>query len=104
MTTPNPGTAELEKRIEELMKEFDRQFVKDNGPYVEPSFSDPIGQVGPVKFFIRETIQSERQQAKQEFAKELRKELWRDLHNAQAFELKDHVMNTIDALLGEEAE
>ena len=37
-------------------EEFDKEFMKDNGPDVEPSFSDPNGQYGPVKAFIRDLL------------------------------------------------
>ena len=37
-------------------EEFDKEFMKDNGSDVEPSFSDPNGQYGPVKAFIRDLL------------------------------------------------
>ena len=40
--------------------EFDREFVRDNGAYIEPSFIDPNGDVNPVKAFIRQLIAEER--------------------------------------------
>ena len=42
--------------IKKREEEFDKQFVKDNGENVEPSFIDPNGSVGPIKQFHQETI------------------------------------------------
>jgi len=44
--------------IKEMEKEFDRQFVKYNGRYIEDSFIDPNGLVGPVRKFIKEYTRS----------------------------------------------
>jgi len=40
----------------EFEKQFDKEFVKDCGPNIQPIFRDPVGDVGPVKQFIREII------------------------------------------------
>ena len=42
-------------------KKFDEEFVRDNGENIEPSFKDPDGSVGPIKYFIRELLQQERE-------------------------------------------
>ena len=39
-------------------KEFDTQFVKDEGDKMEDTWLDAVGCVGPVKYFIQETINS----------------------------------------------
>lgn len=44
--------------IQNMEKEFDRQFVKYNGRYIEDSFIDPNGLVGPVRKFIKEYTRS----------------------------------------------
>jgi len=41
-----------EKRLEE----FDREFVKDCGPDVEPIFICAVGSVGPIRQFLSESI------------------------------------------------
>jgi len=35
---------------------FDRQFVKHQYSNVEPTFIDPVGDVGPIKAFIRDLL------------------------------------------------
>lgn len=41
---------------ETIEKRFDESFVKDQGPFIEPTWKDPNGCVGPVRAFIHETI------------------------------------------------
>jgi len=63
----------MKKTISELLKEFDKDFVKDNGPNVEPSFSDPNGQVGPVRQLIKQSFKAGQEQTKQEMKKKIEK-------------------------------
>jgi len=38
------------------LKEFDKNFVKDCGPDIEPIFIDAIGSVGPIRQFLATSI------------------------------------------------
>ena len=46
----------MDKLKKEILEEFEKEFVKDNGEYIEPSFIDPVGSVGPIKAFLIQTI------------------------------------------------
>jgi len=35
---------------------FDKQFVKHQYSNVEPTFKDPVGDVGPIKAYIRDLL------------------------------------------------
>ena len=55
---------------------FDEKFVKDNGDSIEPSFSDPNGQVGPVKSFIKSLLKDEKKKWVEEVKKTLESIVW----------------------------
>ena len=42
---------------QKILEEFDRKFVKDCGPDVEPIFKDANGSVGPIRRFLATSIQ-----------------------------------------------
>jgi hypothetical protein len=44
------------KTISEIEREFNKQFVKNIGRGVEPIIKDPNGSVGPIRAFIRQSI------------------------------------------------
>jgi len=46
-----------DKYITKILEEFDRKFVKDCGPDVEPIFKDANGSVGPIRRFLATSIQ-----------------------------------------------
>jgi hypothetical protein len=41
---------------ESMRERFDKEFVKDNGDDVEPSFNDPSGDVESVRLFIEKEL------------------------------------------------
>jgi len=41
---------------EKVLEEFDREFVKDCGPDVEPIFIDAVGSVGPIRRFLSDKL------------------------------------------------
>jgi len=45
---------------EKILEEFDRKFVKDCGPDVEPIFIDAVGSVGPIRQFLSEKLDQAR--------------------------------------------
>jgi len=47
---------------QKIVAEFDRKFVKDCGPDVEPIFKDANGSVGPIRRFITTSIQQAEQE------------------------------------------
>ena len=49
-----------ERSVEEIVEEFKKEFVRDNGELVEPSFKDS-GDASPAIFWLTQTLQAERQ-------------------------------------------
>ena len=45
---------------EKILEEFDREFVKDCGPDVEPIFICAVGSVGPIRQFLSEKLDQAR--------------------------------------------
>jgi len=45
--------------IEEKLKEFDREFVKNLGDMIEAIFLDPNGSVNPIKQFIKQALEEQ---------------------------------------------
>ena len=45
---------------EKILEEFDREFVKDCGPDVEPIFIDAVGSVGPIRQFLSDKLDQAR--------------------------------------------
>ena len=58
-----------DKRLEE----FDREFVKDCGPDVEPIFIYAVGSVGPIRQFIAESIQQAIAEDRERMVEEIEK-------------------------------
>ena len=42
---------------EERLAVFNKEFVRDCGPSIEPVFIDAVGSVGPIRQFLAESIQ-----------------------------------------------
>ena len=62
---------------EKILAEFDREFVKDCGPDVEPIFIDAVGSVGPIRQFLATSItqaMAEEREMVREKANKLRKD------------------------------
>jgi len=60
---------------QKILEEFDRKFVKDCGPDVEPIFKDADGSVGPIRRFLA----NELAKAKAEGVKEERNAIFKDI-------------------------
>lgn len=43
--------------IDERLAQFNKEFVDNSNPNVEPVFTDPVGQVGPIRAFIQESME-----------------------------------------------
>ena len=52
--------------IEEKLKEFDREFVKNLGDMIEAIFLDPNGSVNPIKQFIKQALQEQGERIREE--------------------------------------
>ena len=63
-----------DKKIEKIIKRFDKKFVLDDKPNVEPIFIDAVGSVGPIRQFIRQTLIDYREEVRQEVLNEIRHE------------------------------
>jgi len=56
---------------QKILEEFDKKFVKDCGPDIEPIFIDAIGSVGPIRQFlttkIKQVIAEERERVRDQY-------------------------------------
>lgn len=43
--------------IDERLAQFNKEFVDNSNPNVEPVFTDPVGQVGPIRAFLQESME-----------------------------------------------
>ena len=56
---------------EEILKKFDREFVKDCGPDVEPIFIDAVGSVGPIRQFLSNKLDQARAEERERMREKL---------------------------------
>lgn len=70
-------THNTQNDIEAKLEGFRKEFVKDNGPLVEPSIIDPIGSAGPILSWLRTTLTEQATQQEGE-----RMEYYRDGYDA----------------------
>jgi len=53
---------------EKILEEFDREFVKDCGPDVEPIFICAVGSVGPIRAFLSDKLDQARAEERERLA------------------------------------
>jgi len=57
---------------EKILEEFDREFVKDCGPDVEPIFICAVGSVGPIRQFLSAKLDQARAEERERVVGEIR--------------------------------
>lgn len=74
------------KLPKDVEQRFDEEFVQYNGPDIEPSFTDPAGQVGPIKAFLAQELKEREKEIVERIEEDL---LLNQIYMFPSFDLKE---------------